>query len=159
MKQQLLVALTRLSFLGVILCIAASAQGQSLSTGIQVDIPFDFIVADKIFAAGEYSFRRMQDDDTVFRISESESRSNSMYLTHSVRSATPKVNATLVFHRYGNQYFLNQIWGPHALSGRQVYKSRKERELERRLARNSSVRKDAKNPGRVETVTLVAELQ
>jgi|GEM_PF-5297963 len=62
MKQQLSIALTKLTFLGVILFIATSAQGQSLSTVVRVNIPFDFIVADKTFEAGEYSFNPVQDD-------------------------------------------------------------------------------------------------
>ena len=65
MKQQLSIALTKLTFLGVILLIATSAQGQSLSTVVRVNIPFDFIVAEKTFEAGEYSVNPVQDDATV----------------------------------------------------------------------------------------------
>src|SRR5687768_8463705 len=134
MKQQLSIALTKLTFLGVILFIATSAQGQSLSTVVRVNIPFDFIVADKTFEAGEC-------------------------LTHSVQRPIPNAKNTLVFHRYGNQYFLKQIWAAGATSGRQMFKSRKESELERSLRGNSPVGKVNKNRRQVETVTIVGTFE
>lgn len=159
MKQQFLIALTKFSFLSVILFVATSAQGQSLSTGVRVNIPFEFTVAGKTFEAGKYSFRPLQENDSVFRISELEGRFNLVCLTHSVQSTIPKAKPMLVFHRYGTRYFLSQIWGAGATSGRQIYRSSKERELERSLGRNPSVGKSVNNPVQVETVTIVGELQ
>ena len=159
MKQQVSIALTKLTFLGVILFIATSAQGQSLSTGVRVNIPFDFTVSDKTFEAGEYSFNPVQDNDTVFRISEVNGRFNSVCLTHSVQRSIPNTKTALEFHRYGNQYFLKQIWAAGATSGRQVFKSRNERELERSLRGNSPVGKVNKNRRQVETVTIVGTFE
>jgi hypothetical protein len=159
MKQQLSIALTKLTFLGVISFIATSAQGQSLSTVVRVDIPFDFIVADKTFEAGEYSFNPVQDNTTVFRISEVDGRFNSVCLTHSVQRPVPNAKNTLVFHRYGNQYFLKQIWAAGTTSGRQMFKSRKESELERSRRRNSPVGKVNKDRRQVETVTTVGTFE
>jgi hypothetical protein len=158
MKQLFFIPLTKLGFLAVILLVAASAQAQSLSNGLRVHIPFSFAVADKMFQAGDYSFSRVQ-DDTVFRISEVDGRFNSVCLTHAVQRQIPNAKTTLVFHRYGNQYFLKQIWAAGATSGRQVFKSRKERELESSLVRNSLVGKICKGRTQVETVTIVGALQ
>jgi hypothetical protein len=45
----------------------------------------------------------------------------------------------LVFHRYGDQYFLYQVWPAGATTGRQLPKSRGEREVEEHLGANPSV--------------------
>lgn len=77
-----------------------------------------------------------------------------------IRSSLPvqvwqaKDKTTLVFHRYGDQYFLYQVWSAGALTGRQFYKSRTEREIERKLANPKIPRKAT-----VETVTIVVDAQ
>jgi len=38
-----------------------------------------------------------------------------------------------VFHRYGNTYFLSQIWMAGESTGRELLKTREERALEREL--------------------------
>jgi len=41
-----------------------------------------------------------------------------------------------LFHRYGDQYFLFQVWAPGATIGRQFTKSRAERQLLQNVAKN-----------------------
>ena len=40
----------------------------------------------------------------------------------------------LVFNRYGDQYFLSKIWAPSSDTGRELPKSRLEREVAQRLS-------------------------
>jgi hypothetical protein len=159
MKQQLVNVLTKVGFLGVMTLVAASAQGQSLSNRFRANIPFDFAVADKPLPAGEYSIARAQQDDTVLLISKVDGRSNSMRLTSPVQTVSPKDKTTLVFHRYGDQYFFFQVWPAGATTGREMSRSRSEREIERKLTANPSAGKMAKNGGAVETVTIAGVLQ
>jgi len=50
-------------------------------------------------------------------------------------------NGKLVFHRYGDQYFLYQVWPAGTSTGRQFLKSRSERDAQYNLASNPAVGK------------------
>jgi hypothetical protein len=161
MKKHFLRVLAKLSFLGVIALVASSVQGQSLSNRFRVDIPFDFAVGSRTLPAGTYFIGRALDrsDDTVIQISRVDNSSNSMRLTSPVTMAAPIDKPTLVFHRYGDQYFLSQVWPAGAMTGRQVFKSSSEREIERNLAANPSASKMAKSQRDAEKVNIVGVLQ
>ncbi len=159
MKKQLVNVLTKAGFLSVIALVMAvgSAQGQSLAYKLRANIPFDFIVADKKLLAGEYSIGRARQDsgDSVLLISSVDGRANAIRLSNPVESRVPKDEGTLVFHRYGDQYFLFQVWPAGASTGRELFKSRGERNL----IANSSADKMARNAQAVETVTIAGGLQ
>ena len=163
MKQQLVNVLTKVGFLSAIalVTVVGSAQGQSLANRLRANIPFDFIVADKKMSAGEYSIGRAQQDsgDTFVQISGVDGHSNAIRLTTPVQTLEPNDQDTLVFHRYGDQYFLFQVWPAGATTGRVLRKSRSESDIERKLAANSSAGKMAESAGKVETVTIVGGLQ
>jgi hypothetical protein len=100
---------------------------------LTADIPFDFIVADKTLPAGEYSITRTRQfsGDDMLTISNADGRRLAILLTSSVQSLTPKKHGVMVFHRYGNQHFLSEVWPAGATIGRTLFKSRNERDLER----------------------------
>ena len=85
-----------------------SAQGHSLAYQIRANIPFDFIVADKKLPAGEYSISRAKQEigDAFLRISSIDGRANAILSTILVQTLDAKDDGTLVFHRYGDHYFL-----------------------------------------------------
>jgi len=159
MKKQLVNVLTKFGFLSVIALVTAvgSAQGQSLAYKLRANIPFDFVVADKKLPAGEYYIgRAMQDSgDSVLLISSVDGRANVIRLSTPVESRVPKNEGTFVFHRYGDQYFLSQVWPAGASTGRGFATSGGESEL----AVNSSAGKMAKKTQAVETVNIAADLQ
>ena len=134
MRKQLLKALTTISFLIAIAIVPVpSAHAQSLVYRVRANIPFDFIVNDKTFPAGEYfiSRTRMYSSDDVLTISTVEGRALVVHLTFGVQTLTPKKQGVVVFIRYGNQHFLSQVWVAGSTTGRALIKGRSERELER----------------------------
>lgn len=156
MKKQLM-TLTKIGLtiaIGTVIAVG-SAQGQSLAPGIRINIPFDFMVGDKTLPAGEYSIGRARQDlgDTVLSIGGVDRPTHAFPITTAVQTLEPKGQGTLVFHRYGDQYFLFQIWAAGAYTGRVIPKSRGERDMER-MARLSAA-KVAKKAKAVETVPLV----
>lgn len=161
MKKQFVSMLTKLSFLGVIALVAGSAQGQSPSNRLRANIPFDFAVGGQTMPAGTYSVGSAQNrqDDLVILVSGVDGRSSSMHLTNPVQTSAPKDKPTLVFHRYGDQYFLFQVWPAGVSTGRQLFKSRSERQIESKLAANPSAGKMANNKRAAETVSVVGVLQ
>ena len=131
----------------------ASAHGQSLSAHIRARIPFDFVVGNKKLPAGEYFLGNAQNtSDLVLAISSRDGVANT--LTVPVQIATPTDTAKLIFHRYGDQYFLFQVWQVGTMTGRAVPKSGAERDVERK-ARVSAPAGTA-NRRIVETVPIVA---
>jgi len=158
MKIQLVNVLKKISFLSVMLLVptVSFAQGQSLAVRIRANIPFDFSVADKKLPSGKYSIGRARanSDDTVLSIADADGQPKANRISIPVQAGHAKDNVTLVFHRYGDQYFLFQIWLAGETTGRQFLKSGSEREIERK----NSAGTIAENIP-VETVTIVGGLQ
>lgn len=160
MKKEIGKGFTKLGLLVVMIMIAAgtSAKAQSLQYKITANIPFDFTVADKKFQAGEYSIGRGQlsAGDTIVRVSSKDGHANIHRLTVPVIRLTPENKATLVFHRYGDEYFLFQIWPAGASTGRALPKSRGEKDIERKVHDNMIGMAAMEKP-KTEIVTVVAD--
>ena len=71
--------------------------------------------------AGDAIAIKSTDGDQVLRLSSPKERSDR------------QMNAKLVFHRYGNTYFLSQIWMAGESTGRELPKTRQERAIDREL--------------------------
>ncbi|HZJ42319.1 MAG TPA: hypothetical protein VFD63_01030 [Pyrinomonadaceae bacterium] len=140
MNKQIINVLTKTGLLGAVLLFSAvtSTRAQSLEYRIKATIPFDFNVADKKMQAGEYSVIRTNQNagDGILSISNLDGQSRSISAVVPVESWKTSSKARLVFHRYGDQYFLFQVWPPSAMTGRQFIKSRTERDLNQ-VSKNS----------------------
>lgn len=138
MRNQIVKSLVQITFLAVIATMSGvgSAHGQSLSNSVRVKVPFDFTVADKKYPAGEYSITRAQPSsgDLLLRVSSVQGNRNAFRLTSGVVTSAPKDSDTLVFHQYGDQYFLSQVWPAGANVGRMFLESRGEREARAGMA-------------------------
>jgi hypothetical protein len=124
----------------VLLLVATSFAKTTTYERITVIIPFDFSVHQRVFAAGIYVVTQVRDEpdapgvnpnDGLYEI-QSEDRHGPMASMQTTSlSAHHQINehTKLVFNKYGNQYFLSQIWASGQPQGRAVLKSRKEREI------------------------------
>jgi len=134
-----------------IVALSALANAQTLGSRLKANIPFDFTVSGKKFAAGQYSIVRLNlsAGDQILSISSVDDHTRAFPLTIPVDTRVAKDKSTLVFHRYGDEYFLAQVWPAGATTGRAFFKSSRERQLEQeqRMAAN-------KQGSMVETVTL-----
>jgi len=137
----------------IVIAASVSANAQSLQYRLTANIPFDFSVAGKKLPAGKYWINRSQQGigDMVVQISSTDGHSNVTRLTIPVSVFNPVTKSTLVFRRYGDQYFLSEVWPAGGATGREFPKSRAERELERK-AQDSGVA--AVNAPDVKTVTI-----
>ena len=157
MKTQLINLISKVTLLSAMLLVTlvASAQGQSFAYRVKANIPFDFTVGEKKLPAGEYSVGRVgQGSDIAMSITELNGRAKAMRLTYTTVTLHPKKKASLIFHRYGDQYFLFQMWQAGETAGRQFPESASER-AQRQLAKGSGVARNMK----CETVTIAAVLQ
>ncbi|HWC19871.1 MAG TPA: hypothetical protein VG498_22850 [Terriglobales bacterium] len=118
------------SLVGVfgLLLVAACANAQSLN--VKANVPFDFVVDKDTLPAGDYSIRSIN-DATGNRTLVIGSGTRSIMLVNP--NVTDALNAAktshLLFHRYGDEYFLAQIWVQGEKVGRQFKMSRREAEI------------------------------
>jgi hypothetical protein len=140
MKKQAFSTFTILGLLLLITAVSVHAQyhrGKTVTT-----IPFDFIVGDKTLPAGEYRLQpNRSDSQNVWLLQSRNYRANVYFLTMSVQSGEAQEKGKLVFRKYGDQYFLSQIWRTGDKGGRELVKTRREHEL-------------AKNSGERQTIVL-----
>lgn len=125
----------------------ASVSAQTSSHNISASIPFEFNVGDKTLPAGQYAIGRINSDGTQLRISNREDSASR--LTQTVQASEPKEQSVLVFNRYGDRYFLSQVWMVGEREGRQMLKSKSEKAMGQELA---------KNKAEAETVTIIAAI-
>ena len=142
----------------LLLTVVASVQGQSLENRVRAQVPFDFSIGDKKLPSGKYSIGRagQNSNDLVLSIDDEDGRSKALRMSIPVVTGNPARRTTLVFHRYGDQYFLYQVWHAGETTGRQFLKSRSEREAQETLAANPTV---GKTNVPVDTVTITGVLQ
>jgi hypothetical protein len=134
MKKQVLTIVATLSLL-LTLAIAGSAIA---AARLRANIPFDFTVGKDKLPAGQYTV-----DGTIVQgclLIKAEDRSKSAFTSvFGGQSSGKPSRSKLVFHRYGSQYFLSQVWDEGSTEAMQLPESRAERELakqSRHLARN-----------------------
>jgi hypothetical protein len=146
MKKQFMMALTMLSL--VVTFAVTSANAQSGTHFIRIVIPFEFIIKGETLPPGTYTVKRLSSDKPeTLLLSRTDGGSRVYILTKSVQANTRASGSKLVFHQYGDQYFLSQVWEAGENEGRQLFKSRGERTA-RELATNTMKR---------QTVTLVGQ--
>ena len=145
MKKQTLRRFTVLSFLLMLTAVTVSAQSERLRV---TNIPFSFIVGQKTLPAGEYTVEpNRRDSDYVWLVQSKEGHATALFTTMPMRASETQEECKLVFNKYGDQYFLSQIWEAGETAGRALIKSKSERSLERQSEKIAMSR---------ETITLIA---
>ena len=112
-----------------------SANGQSRAA--KASVPFDFIVGDTTLASGNYAVDALTAGGECLRISNMQAKASVARLTIPLNGKSE--HGKLVFHRYGQRYFLAEVWTDGGFQGRQVMKSKQERAIEKEGARIASL--------------------
>ncbi len=156
MQKQILRGLTMLMLIAAVALMAALVSAHAQSRSVVADIPFEFAVGGKSLKAGEYSVRAFTTKGDALLISNQDSNDSAIRLTHSIQARIVPQRAKLVFHRYGQRYFLSEVWTPGEGTGWQLQKSGEERAIEGQLAAISSKSELARSTyERVEIVAMV----
>lgn len=128
------------NLLGVLslLLVAACANAQSLN--VQANVPFGFTVDKAALPAGEYSIKSLSTATGRVLVIRGEETANSMIVgSNSAETLNPSPNSRLVFHKYGDQYFLSQIWVQGEKAGREFRISRREAEMAKSVPTSEDV--------------------
>lgn len=131
MARQLVKGMTMLLLIVAVAFVTAIVSANAQSRSARANIPFEFVVGTKTLHAGSYSVTAMPGDSRV-RISSDEE--SVLRLAINAESSKPAEKGKLVFRRYGNRYFLAEVWNAGEQYGQQLLKSKEEKAIERELA-------------------------
>jgi len=99
-----------LAFVGVLSLFLAAGSAFAQSHEVRANIPFDFVLSKTTLPAGTYSITRagITSDTLVVRCLNCKMAQ----LVGTMRRGSGKITdrSKLVFRRYGDRYFLSQIW-------------------------------------------------
>jgi hypothetical protein len=150
MKRQIVNLLSMFVLVTAVSAMAVvSANGQSIRVSAQV--PFDFVVGSKTLPAGEYTVNSITENGLAMQIRNVDGSESAIRLTNSIATKPNNSKTRLVFHRYGQTYFLAEVWREGDSDGRQLLQSKQERSMKQELG------KLAQN--KFQTVELVATLR
>ena len=110
-----------------VLLLATAAQAQT--TKVKASIPFDFVVGDQAYSAGDYTVKSLSQSSPAVRIDNADESEKGMTIAHSCRRLNPAEGTTLVFQRLGDNYFLYQIWTVGDTAGREFTMSKAQVQL------------------------------
>lgn len=119
---------TAAAFVAGLGIVPAVAQ---VTTNIKVDIPFDFTVGDRTLPPGQYSVKGSMGSSFMIIQGMQEKHNIASALTSSAEKLKASNASKLVFHKTGDRYFLRSAWTAGASAGRELVKSKMEREAER----------------------------
>ena len=130
----------------IVMLGASSAKASTLL--LRADIPFAFMAGDTMLPAGTYSITEATPG--VLQIRNEKFGSEAAFVqARSLETMKPQDSGKLVFNRYGDTYFLNQVWSD--VASYSLPKSQSEISLSNELA--------AENPPDLIPVVVVVSLQ
>jgi len=136
LRGKILSAILALSFVTVGAVTTASAQLPG--TRMTAEIPFDFIVGEQTLPAGTYEVRRVMDGPSFLYIQNVDDRRETAIFKTDLSDEDDSIpRSALVFHRYGDIYFLAKIVSRYEGITRELGPSKQERGMERDLASNN----------------------
>ena len=110
-----------------VLLLATAAQAQT--TNVKASIPFDFVVGDHAYSAGEYTVKSLSQGSGAIRIDNADESEKGMTLSNACQKGQPANGTTLVFQRMGDSYFLYQVWTEGNTTGRELRMSKAQVQL------------------------------
>jgi hypothetical protein len=111
-----------------LIAMAGLAQAQMLH--VKADVPFGFTAGGRQLDAGTYSIQRKLGESSEVLVLRNHETGQSINLAaNRAEKLHPATESKLVFHRYGNDYFLSEVWVQGSDSGERFVASNREREL------------------------------
>jgi hypothetical protein len=118
--------LLRIALYAALLLAASASIAQTRQGDVVANIPFPFVVAHQTLPAGHYIVSPA--NAVALGIHDANNRGTFVPTESTQRSANDN-SCKLVFHRYGDTYFLSEVWVAGNSNGRTLFRSRAEREL------------------------------
>jgi hypothetical protein len=152
MRKHLIRVLTMFGFLMGMTAATAFAQERP---PLKVNIPFDFSVANRTLPAGEYTVTERNSVGQAIIVRNDSGSAAVCAIGRPLAAKKESEKPMLVFHCYGNQYFLARVVHAGWLDGQELVQTR----TERRAMKEQSNRHLAQADANAELVTIVATQQ
>ncbi len=121
------------------LLLIGSAGAQEPGTRIRAQIPFDFTVKGKTLPAGVYDITRVMDEPITLLVRNIHDKRDEVVVETAPKLERSMSNRDeLIFNRYGDTYFLSDVFTAGDSTGEELRTSHQERELKREMARNQA---------------------
>lgn len=118
--------------LAMSLALLMSAAAHAQTTQLNVTVPFEFIAGDTVLPAGDYDVHSIDVwGGKALSIHSVTLNAGTLVLSNSSQSAKISDRSTLVFYRYGQKYFLAEVWIANTNIGRQMPLDQRQTELAR----------------------------
>jgi len=112
-----------------LLVIGSVDMNAQLGLGVIANVPFNFVAGYKSFPAGEYWVKNGPATRTI-TIQSRDGKVKAFALWQDTESLRPHADSSLVFTKYGDSYFLRQVWVQGNTSGTELLKTRLELQAE-----------------------------
>jgi len=122
--------------MSILMALSALSANAQKGGSFVVTVPFAFTVSGKTLPAGQYIFARSTQTSSEVIMIRSKER-GAYVQTKQVQSQDIQKETEVIFKRYGDQYFLFQIWISGKSIGRELFKSTREQKSERELAQHA----------------------
>lgn len=126
---------TIVAAVGLFLTMAVTSVSAQTPTGAEVSIPFDFSAGKASLKAGTYVIIRKSDSMLQIRHAN-EKKTILVNAPLTIGSRDYRAGERLVFNRYGDEYFLTQVWFT-ADQGKQLLPSNAETSAARELVKRN----------------------
>jgi hypothetical protein len=113
---------------GLFVAMCTGLPAQEI-VAMHANIPFDFRMGDTLVPSGTYLFQVKEGAVTLREEGGRVLAAALMTIPESRLAAA--FDGELVFHRYGNDYFLARVWIPDSKNGCSLWQTRREKEVAR----------------------------
>jgi hypothetical protein len=118
-------------FLALIFAAAFSpsrTQAQIIGN-LEADIPFQFHVGNTSLPAGKYTIHQLENSDLVMmEISSADGKVSALFDVEATETKSAPEKSELIFHKYGDRYFLSEMFDEGNANGNKLLESRDERQ-------------------------------
>jgi hypothetical protein len=111
------------------LTVMASTQVARAQNPLVVNVPFDFVAGNTKLPAGEYAVKVSGPQNALLLINRTDASNSAFITSNPAVAAEPKTQSKLIFNRYGDSYFLSEVWSEGSARGRRLLKSDREKEM------------------------------
>jgi len=110
------------------LTVMASTRVAQAQDHLVVNVPFDFAAGGATLPAGEYSVKASEASRMLLLINRTNPGVSVVIPANPAQSDEIQTRSRLIFRRYGDRYFLSQVWTEGSAFGKELPQSARERE-------------------------------
>ena len=119
----------RLLFISIFAAMSTASIHAQETTRLKADIPFSFHVGKSAMPAGSYGLQGESAGRGILTMRSDSGPGTVIFNTIPDSTSRPTDNAKLVFNKYGEEYFLSEVWTPNSTRVATLAKPRKELDL------------------------------